>query len=79
MAYNVSRLKRGCDSSGLSFLCQDKTFFVKTKFPVTKNQQSSLAAVSGGFYFEFKTSSILLYAVRTYSIFWLSLWYSKEV
>ena len=42
---NVSRLKRGCDSSGLSFLCQDKTFFVKTKFPVTENQQSRLAAV----------------------------------
>jgi len=45
LAHNVSRLKRGCDSSGLSFLCQDKTFFVKTKFPVTKNQQSRLAAV----------------------------------
>jgi len=47
MAHNVSRLKRGCDSSGLSFLCQDITFFVKTKFPVTENQQSRLAAVSG--------------------------------
>ncbi|WP_217639584.1 hypothetical protein, partial [Flavobacterium noncentrifugens] len=45
MLPNVSRLKRGCDSSGLSFLCQDKTFFVKTKFPVTENQQSRLAAV----------------------------------
>jgi len=45
-----------------------------------QNSQLRETAVSGGFvYFEFKTSSMLLYAVTTYSIFGLSLWYNKEV
>ena len=43
LAVNVSRLSEVADESEPSFLCQDKTIFVKTKFPVTENQQSRLS------------------------------------
>jgi len=36
IGYNVLPLHEVADASELSFLCQDKTFFVKTKHSITK-------------------------------------------
>jgi len=43
------RLSAVADAGELSFLCQDKTFYVKTKRSVTENQQLRLAAVTSRF------------------------------
>jgi hypothetical protein len=46
MLHNVMPLTEVADARGLSILCQDKIFFVKTKLHVAENQQFWLAAVS---------------------------------
>jgi len=46
MAPNVLPLTEVADESGMSFVCQDKTFFVKTKRPPYRK---SAILVSGGY------------------------------
>jgi len=49
--------KRIRDASGLSFLCQDRTFFVKTNVQFTENQRNSLTGCYKPFYRDLRQSS----------------------